>query len=702
MFAGPLMTNSAIRLLSALALLLTGCAGAPEQPGLPTSIVIKDSAADAPVLLAQQAFSDGQWVYVRFQSPTGTVNSSAPLEGAQTALSTGGSVSTELQRAIEQHNDLPIAPLAYLDPEQWIMQTHDQQTLPVAGVALWRAFRDRMIASVTPRKPGKGIAVEFLKQEELFFYFDEQGLLRSTPLHEKPAALRTARTYRFSRLLADAGPLLGDYISAAGSSTATALLFNTGDTADFGYPFVYASLDGRVVFLRRLPGNLECCDPVDVMMPELLLHATRSHLGCLLTQPIGSVARLFSLATFKVVDTVTPKPFMLLDQQPVPPVSGSGPMDSEKWEQELGEVAYSPLSQGTVEYLVDGAAFFTRLIDAIQSAQSSIDVQLYIFDNDDYALKIADLLKQRSREVRVRVLIDGLGTISAASQHSPSMPKQYQPPPRIVHYLEDESDIKVRTVLNPWLAGDHTKTILIDKRIAFIGGMNIGREYRYDWHDMMVELRGPVVDEIQTNFEKAWRQQAFLGDIRAALYRPRRAVNEPGPDDIPIRLLFTKPGDYQILRAQLAAIARARQRIYIENAYFTSDDIIFELAQARRRGVDVRVIIPYESDSGIIDRSNVRAINTMLDNGIRVYLYPGASHIKGAIYDGWVCLGSANFDQLSLRMNKELNIASSSPAVVQGFLDSVILPDFAKSVELTEPLPETWSDILLETIADQL
>jgi cardiolipin synthase len=257
-------------------------------------------------------------------------------------------------------------------------------------------------------------------------------------------------------------------------------------------------------------------------------------------------------------------------------------------------------------------------------------------------------------------------------------------------------------VLNPWLAGDHTKTIIIDNRVAFLGGMNIGREYRYDWHDLMMELRGPVVDEIQTAFEKAWRLQSFLGDIRASLYRPGDPKNEPQPGDIPIRLLYTKPGDSQILRAQVAAIARANQRIYIENAYFTSDDIIFELAMARRRGVDVRVIIPYQSDSGVIDRSNVKAINAMLDNGIRVFIYPGESHIKGAIYDGWICLGSANFDQLSLRMNKELNIATSSPTAVADFMDQVLLPDLEKSVELKEPLPEKWSDFLMETIADQL
>ncbi len=487
----------------------------------------------------------------------------------------------------------------------------------------------------------------------------------------------------------------------AGGDDASALLFNTGDNSDHGYPFIFADLDGRIVFLRRVPENLECCEPTDVMAPDMVVHATRSHLGCLLTQPIGSIGRLFSLVSFKVVDTLTPEPFVFLEQQPIPPVADNEPMDIEQWEQELGELAYSPVSQGSIEYLVDGAAFFTRLVDTIQSAEKSIDVQLYIFDNDDYAVRIADLLKQRSREVKVRVLVDGLGTIAAASTHSPSMPATFEPPTRILQYLQQDSNIKVRTVLNPWLAGDHTKTILIDRRVAFIGGMNIGREYRYDWHDMMIELQGPVVDEIQTNFEKAWRQQAFLGDIRAMLYR-HKARNEPGPNDIPIRLLFTKPGDYQILRAQLAAIARAQQRIYIENAYFTSDDIIYELAKARRRGVDVRVIIPYESDSGIIDRSNVKAMNSMLKNGIRVYIYPGPSHIKGAVYDGWVCLGSANFDELSLRMNKELNVATSSPDAVQAFLDEVILPDFEKSVELKQALPEKWSDFLMETIADQL
>lgn len=674
---------------------------AEPEPALP-SIVIDDTSVDAVVLLADQAYADNNQLYIQYRHLTDIVKSYALLPTQQDGLVAGSSTSLNLQQTVKQFNDLPLAQLSYLDPKQWNERTDDLQTIPVAGIALWREFRDRLFASITPQKSDTGIVVEFLKREELFFYYDKHGLLQSVPVNDKPAGVSTDDTYKFSELLSEASPLLREYIAAINGNGGSALLFNTGDDADFGYPFIYANHEtGQVVFLRRLPEDYECCDPADTLLPDALVHTTRSHLECFVRQPIGSVARLFSLASFKLVDTVTPKPVMLLKDEPIPPISDNKPMDLVKWEQELSELAYSPLTQGSIKYLVDGADFFSRLVDAIQSAEESIDIRLYIFDNDDYALKIADLLKQRSQQVRIRVLVDGLGTISAAAARSPSMPEEYQPP-RILQYLETDSDVDVRIVLNPWLAGDHTKTILIDNRIVFLGGMNIGREYRYDWHDLMVELHGPVVDEIQTNFERAWRLQSFLGDIRAALYRPGEPVNKPQSDDVPIRLLYTKPGDSQILRAQLAAIARAQQRIYIQNAYFTSDDIIFELAMARRRGVDVRVIIPYVSDSGIIDRSNVRAINAMLANGIRVFIYPGESHIKGAVYDGWICLGSANFDQLSLRMNKELNIATSDAGAVQGFLDNVMSPDFDKSVELREQLPEKWSDFLMETIADQL
>jgi cardiolipin synthase len=92
----------------------------------------------------------------------------------------------------------------------------------------------------------------------------------------------------------------------------------------------------------------------------------------------------------------------------------------------------------------------------------------------------------------------------------------------------------------------------------------------------------------------------------------------------------------------------------------------------------------------------------MMEQGIRVFIYPGMSHVKAAIFDGWVCLGSANWDKLSFKVNKELNIATSYEPAVDALKKRLFEEDFAKSVELTEPFPERWSDHLVEVLADYL
>jgi cardiolipin synthase len=92
----------------------------------------------------------------------------------------------------------------------------------------------------------------------------------------------------------------------------------------------------------------------------------------------------------------------------------------------------------------------------------------------------------------------------------------------------------------------------------------------------------------------------------------------------------------------------------------------------------------------------------MLANGIRVYMYPGMSHVKAAIFDGWACVGSANFDKLSLEINKELNLATSEPAIVNKLLERVFLPDMAASTEVNEPLELTLQAHLFEIAADEL
>ena len=391
-----------------------------------------------------------------------------------------------------------------------------------------------------------------------------------------------------------------------------------------------------------------------------------------------------------------------LKTRPIPEIAHRPGMDLDRWESDLDRISGTRAFRGRIRFLVDGAEFFDRMIEVIHAAEQSIDIRTYIFDNDDYAVQIADLLKTRSEKVRVKVLLDGLGYLAALQVDSDSLPSQYSPPLSMVGHLRQGSRIQVRTHTNPWFTGDHSKSTIVDGSLAFVGGMNIGREYRYDWHDMMMEVTGPIVNILQHDSDKFWAKAGLLGDAafvaRSLLGRKSRASSE----GYPVRALFTLDHNSQIYRAQLAAIRRAQQRIFIENAYFSDDLVLYELARARRRGVDVRVILAAHGDDEILNRSNQLAINTMLRHGIRIYLYPGMSHIKAAIYDGWACMGSANFDKLSLQINRELNLATSNADTVDRLYEQVFFPDFQRSREILEPVSTGLGHRVAEFLADEL
>ena len=299
-------------------------------------------------------------------------------------------------------------------------------------------------------------------------------------------------------------------------------------------------------------------------------------------------------------------------------------------------------------------------------------------------------------------MVDSIGNMLAMQADPESLPAEHKHPVSIRAYLTRDSNIGVRNMTNPWLTGDHTKTTIIDRELAFVGGMNIGREYRYDWHDLMMEVSGPVVDRLQFESDKAWARGGLFGDLANALRFLRGKKERADRHGYPVRILQTKNFDSQIYKAQIAAIRSARSYILIENAYFSDDRTIYELAKARRRGVDVRVIIPAKGNHGPLNASNRVTINTLLSHGIRVYEYPGMSHVKAAIYDGWACVGSANFDKLSLKVNKELNLATSHPETVNALIDRVFIPDLAVSREIVDPVDVTPGTYLAEIMVDEL
>jgi cardiolipin synthase len=631
-------------------------------------------------------------------------------ETADGLVYAGGNWSNRIDiAALEQADDGTysgpyLLDLEYQQDERWTDIPASSITPILLSSEQWARFREQLFDSVLPKTEKSGVVMHF-NNDDYFFYYNEQMEFEAPLFVDKPADYAVREDISFQDFLRHGLPQLESFLNEEGVSERR-IVFSTGDVGTYSLPFLYVNLDRPIaVFVRHARiARSGAAKDTDMHIAQSVGHVAQSHLGGLFLRPVSSVFRLFFVATEVAAETVRPTWLATLESQAVPVVSNRSPMDLMGWEDRLDEIAPGSASSGVISYLIDGEEFFTRFIEALTAAQESVLVRTYIFDNDDFAERIGGLLRRRSAEgVDIKVLLDGLGTIVATGTDPDSLPDDYVPPESVRLFLERDSDIDVRQVRNPWLvAGDHVKTTIVDNEIAFTGGMNIGREYRYSWHDMMMELRGPVVDVLAREFDDAWAHAGPMGDFGYFFHKLNKRNIRTDDEGNPLRVLLTRPGDAQIFRAQREAIRNAQRYIYVENAYFTDDAMLYELAVARRRGVDVRVILPLVSNHGPMNKSNALAANAMLEHGIRVFLYPGMSHIKAAVFDGWACLGSANWDNLSFHTNKELNIATSHPDAVDELLQRLFTTDFGQSVELTEPFPERWSDHLTEILVDYL
>lgn len=385
--------------------------------------------------------------------------------------------------------------------------------------------------------------------------------------------------------------------------------------------------------------------------------------------------------------------------QGAPPRPGSA-----EFEARLDKLGLASSLPGELSYHLDGGMFFNAFEKALATARQSIDVQVFIFDSDDVGLRCADLLRARAEEIPVRVILDDLGSTFAHGRQPPSgLPAGFKQPRDIGAYLQHGgSKVALRETLNPWLVTDHTKLHLFDRKVAFIGGMNLGRESRHEWHDLMVSVRGPIVAALNRDFEGTWKRNGPRGDL--TLFNreePLKTAEGPG---VPIRILRTDAANARsdILVAMLQAIRGARERIWIEMPYFAADIIENELEAAATRGVDVRVILPNRANHGIMDAGNFVTARNLLEAGVKVYHFPGMTHLKAMICDDWATVGSANLDTISMRINRELNFSFSDPDLVAELVALVFEPDFLASRPLT--ITDTKLNLapLIESIADQL
>ena len=336
-----------------------------------------------------------------------------------------------------------------------------------------------------------------------------------------------------------------------------------------------------------------------------------------------------------------------------------------------------------IDLLRDGGEAYPRMLDAIARARRFILLETYMFSDDFVGQRFARALAAKAREgVDVRVLYDSLGSRAA---------------PRGFFGWMRSQGIRVQAFhpIRPFLHGlryrsrNHRKVLIIDGRLAFVGGLNLSREYAAfedgggGWRDTEIELEGPAAAELARVSLDYWPEER-KGHPAPILPMVRPALQEQGS---PVMILGSSRlrDRFKISRNFRFAFRQARRRIWIANPYFLpSRSLRGELRRATRRGVDVRLLVPRVSDIPPALYASQRLFERYLRWGIRIFEWPGPMmHAKTAVIDTlWSTVGSYNMDPLSLLLNDELTAVMFN----RGFgarLEAMFREDFGACKELT-------------------
>jgi len=333
-------------------------------------------------------------------------------------------------------------------------------------------------------------------------------------------------------------------------------------------------------------------------------------------------------------------------------------------EQEIGG---SPLMVGNrVTLLEDGPATYKAMFAAIGKAKDAVNVESYIIEDGEVGQRFADaLLERQAHGVQVNVIYDSVGAIATAPAFFDRLSQAG------VNVLEF-NPVSPLALKKAWAPNhrDHRKLLVVDGRIAFLGGINISNAYSSGsaggrsapaadpaggWRDTDIEIEGPVVAEFQKLFIDTWDKQ------HGKPLAPRDYFPALAPQGAEIvRAVGSTPDDpYSLIYLTLiSAITNAERQVYITNAYFVPDPQLMKaLIDASARGVDVRLILPSHSDSELVASAGRSRYTELLEAGVKIYERRGAAlHAKTAIVDGvWSWVGSSNLDWRSALDNDEIN-----------------------------------------------
>ena len=329
-------------------------------------------------------------------------------------------------------------------------------------------------------------------------------------------------------------------------------------------------------------------------------------------------------------------------------------------------VTESPLTKGNkVTLLADGPATYAAMFKEIQNAKDHINLESYIFEDDETGRKFSELLLQKQAEgVQVNVIYDSLGSINVSDA-----------------FFQRLRDGGIQVVnfnpLNPLSSSeewglthrDHRKILIVDGRVAIIGGINISAVYSRSpftrkkkvkapihWRDTDVQIEGPAIAEFQKLFLDTWAKQKGPDLSERNNYYPQ--LKEKG--SALVRVVGSTPGETNRIPfiVYVSAITFAEHSIHLTNSYFIPDEqIVKALTDAAGRGVDVKIILPGITDSTLAFYAQRYHYSELLKSGVKIYEHTTSLlHAKTAVVDEvWSTVGSTNMDYLSFLHNDEVN-----------------------------------------------
>ena len=324
-------------------------------------------------------------------------------------------------------------------------------------------------------------------------------------------------------------------------------------------------------------------------------------------------------------------------------------------------VARTPLYTGNeTRILRDGTETFGAMFAAVRAARHYVLLEYYILEDvSDHGQNLSDLLidKQKSG-VEVCIIYDSIGSLDTPADFFARLRDAG------IKVAEFNSPNPIRGG-NPFAINDrdHRKILVADGSLAIIGGVNLSHTYQSapsgndpsePWHDTDLQLRGPVVHELESLYRQQWDSLHAPESASAPLAQIADAGDEV------VRIVGSDPSTRRppFYTTVISAIRSAESRIWITAAYFgPTFQQMRVLLNAARRGVDVRILVPSRSDSPptlAVQRSHYAAL---LRNGVRVFEWTdGISHTKAAVVDGvWCVTGLSNFDQRSVLYNDEVD-----------------------------------------------